>query len=247
MNFKNIIRTTLNFLQLDLTKNLEYDRLTKLIMKRVINSGSNCIDIGCHKGEILDIIIKFSPNGKHYGFEPIPQLFNKLNEKYKNKATIFPYALSNENGYSTFQYVKNAPAYSGIKKRRYDIDKPEIEEIKVEMKKLDDLIPANIKIDLIKIDVEGGEFGVLVGGIQLLKKDKPTIIFECGLGASEYYGTIPANLFNFITNETGLQISLLKSFLYNRKPLELKEFEYYYNTNKEYYFIAYNQDTHSIT
>jgi FkbM family methyltransferase len=242
MNYKNIIRSILNFLQLDLTKNLKYDRLTKLIMKKVIKTNSNCIDIGCHKGEIFDIIFHFSPNGKHFAFEPIPLLFNSLKEKYGDKAHIYSYALSDKNGFSTFNYVKNAPAYSGIKKRRYDIDKPEIEEIKVELKTLDEIIPSNIKIDFIKIDVEGGEFGVLKGGRQLLKKFKPTVIFECGLGASEYYGTKPADLYNYLTKEIGLKISLLKSFKNNAKPLELNEFEHYYNTNEEYYFIAYNHE-----
>lgn len=38
MNYKNITRSLLNFLHLDLTKNLKYDRLTKLIMKKVIKT-----------------------------------------------------------------------------------------------------------------------------------------------------------------------------------------------------------------
>ena len=215
MDYKNLIRSTLNLLHLDLSKNLEYDRLTKLIMKRVIKPDSNCIDIGCHKGEILDIIIKYAPKGKHYGFEPLPILFDRLIEKFKNRATILHYALSDKDGFSTFHHVKNAPAYSGIKKRKYDIDKPEIEEIKVELNKLDDIIPSDLKIDFIKIDVEGGEFGVLKGGIQLLKKFKPIIIFEFGLGASDYYGTNPDDMFSLITIELGLQIFLLKSFIKN--------------------------------
>jgi|TARA_B100002003_G_C14060579_1_gene510564 FkbM family methyltransferase len=208
-------------------------------MKRVIKPDSNCIDIGCHKGEILDIIIKYAPKGKHYGFEPLPILFDRLIEKFKNRATILHYALSDKDGFSTFHHVKNAPAYSGIKKRKYDIDKPEIEEIKVELNKLDDIIPSDLKIDFIKIDVEGGEFGVLKGGIQLLKKFKPIIIFEFGLGASDYYGTNPADMFSLITIELGLQIFLLKSFIKNNKALNLKEFEQCFNHNKEYYFIAH--------
>ncbi len=240
MSIKNIIRSTLNVLHLDLTKNLEYDRLTKLIMKQVIKSDSNCIDVGCHKGEILDIILQYSPNGKHYGFEPLPFLFNKLTKKYKKKATILPFALSDKDGFSTFQYVKNAPAYSGIKKRKYDIDNPEIEEIKVELKKLDKIIPLNTKIDFIKIDVEGAELGVLKGSKELLKKFKPIIIFEFGLGASDFYGTSPLDIFNFLTKEIGLKISLLKSFLKKDSSLNLKEFEHYFDSNNEYYFVAHN-------
>ncbi len=240
MNIKNTIRAILNFLHLDLTKNLEYDRLTKKIMQRVITNNTNCIDVGCHKGEMLDEMLKYAPNGTHFGFEPIPYLYEALQKKYTTKATIYPYALSNTNGTSTFQLVKNAPAYSGINRRKYDIETPNVEEITVELKTLDELIDANLKIEFIKIDVEGGEFGVLKGAEQLLKKNKPTIVFESGLGASDYYGTTPDALYQFLTQNIGLKIYTLKSFINEKKSLSLKEFEEYFNTNKEYYFIANN-------
>lgn len=239
MSIKNAIRLTLNFLHLDITKNLEYDRLTKAIMKKVIKPNSNCIDVGCHKGEILDEILQLAPNGKHFGFEPIPGLYNNLKNKYDDKATIYPYALADTNGKSTFQFVKNAPAYSGLKKRRYDTDTPDIEEIEVEIKVLDELIPDSLKINFVKIDVEGAEFGVLKGAKQLLKRDKPVIVFECGMGASDYYGTKPADVFSFMTNEIGLSVSTLKSFINNRKSLTAEEFTDFFNKNKEYYFIAH--------
>ncbi|MDQ3191040.1 MAG: FkbM family methyltransferase [Bacteroidota bacterium] len=239
MNIKGILRSTLNLLHLDLTKNLEYDRLTKLIMKRVISNKSNCIDVGCHKGEILDSILELSPKGKHFGFEPIPLFFNQLEIKYSNKASIYSCALSDKSGTSTFQFVKNAPAYSGINKRKYDVQLPDIEEIQVELKTLDEIISHETKIDFIKIDVEGAEFNVLKGAKELLKKSKPIVIFESGLGASDYYGTNPIDLYNFITKDIGLKISLLKSFVNNEKSLTALEYESHFNTNKEYYFIAH--------
>lgn len=226
-------------MHLDLTKNLEYDRLTKSIMKRTINSDSNCIDVGCHKGEILDEILKIAPNGLHFGFEPIPLFFDRLKERYLSRATIYPFALSDKSGSSSFQYVKNAPAYSGIQKRQYAIEKPEIEEINVELRPLDDVIPEETKIDFVKIDVEGGEFAVLKGAKKLLLKNKPTIIFECGMGASEYYGTKPTDLFDYLTQEIGLKISLMKSFLNNGPALTREEFEKHFTNNQEYYFVAY--------
>jgi len=239
MGLKNAIRLSLNFLHLDLTKNLEYDRLTKSIMKREIKVDSNCIDVGCHKGEILENILKYSPKGTHFGFEPIPMLFKQLKKKYNNKATILADALSDKEGSSTFQFVKNAPAYSGIKKRKYDLVNPEIQEINVSLNTLDKVIPEGLKIDFIKIDVEGGEFDVLKGGKELLIKNKPTIVFECGLGASNFYDTKPTEVFNYLSNEIGLKISLLKSFLKMKPSLSLVEFEELYKANKEYYFIAH--------
>ena len=238
MIIKEILRMALIFFHLDITKNLEYDRLTKMIMKKKLTVDSNCIDVGCHKGEILDLMIKYSPKGNHYAFEPIPYLYAELAKKYQNKAKVLPYALSDKNGKTSFQLVKNAPAYSGIKKRRYDISNPEIEEIKVELKTLDSIVPLNEKVDFIKIDVEGGEFGVLRGAENIIKKNKPIIIFECGKGASDYYGTTPLDIFNYITQKLGLKIFSLKSYIKNEKPLGLVDFENYFNSTKEYYFVA---------
>ncbi len=240
MKIKEIIRKNLNFFHLDLTKNLEYDRLTKKIMKDKLSDQSNCIDVGCHKGEILDLMLKYSPSGNHYAFEPIPYLFNDLINRYGEKAEIFSYALSDVEGSTVFQLVKNAPAYSGIKKRRYDIDNPDIEEINVELGVLDNIIPVSQKIDFIKIDVEGGEFAVLKGAKRIIKKDKPIIVFECGKGASDYYGTTAEDIYNFMTNELTLKISTLKSFIKSQESLNLLEFKEYFENNKEYYFVASN-------
>lgn len=240
MSFKALLKSILIFFHLDITKNIEYDRLTKLILKKTLNKDSNCIDIGCHKGEILDLMMKASPAGKHFGFEPLPHLFTFLINKFTGKAGIYPYALSDVNGTTVFHHVRNAPAYSGMKMRRYDIPDPEIEEISVEVKKLDDLLPEESKIDLVKIDVEGAEFHVIKGAENLLKKNKPYIIFECGLGASDYYETNPSEMYNYITYDIGLKISLLKSFIRKKEPLTLNEFREHYSKASEYYFIAYN-------
>ncbi len=234
---KQILRKLFIKLHLDITKNIKYDRLTEKIMKKLIQSSDNCIDVGCHKGEMLKVILQLAPNGEHYAFEPIPSMYSKLLEKYNKKANIFPYALSDENGESTFQFVKNAPAYSGIKQRKYDVQNPDIEEINVELKRLDDLIPEDKTIHFIKIDVEGAEWQVLKGGHQLLKRDKPTILFECGKGATDYYNTHPLQIFDLL-NDSGLKIFTLQSYLDHKASLSAQQFETYFNTNQEYYFIA---------
>ncbi len=238
MHYKDLIRSVLMFLHLDLTKNLEYDRLTQKIMKLTIKPTSNCVDVGCHKGEILDEIIKLSPNGKHFAFEPIPKLFEVLEQKYASKVSVYPNALAETEGNTTFQFVKNAPAYSGIKKRKYAIDNPDIEEINVELKKLDDIIPSDVKIDFIKIDVEGAELGVLKGAKNILIKSKPVVIFEFGLGASDFYNTKPIDIYNLLVDEIGLQIFTLKGWLANDPGLTSEELDILFNSNKEYYFIA---------
>jgi FkbM family methyltransferase len=194
--------------------------------------------VGCHKGEILEIMLKFAPSGNHHCFEPIPFLFENLKDKFEKKARFYNLALSDSEGFVTFNWVKNAPAYSGILKRKYDIQNPDIQEIQVNVKRLDDLISPLEKIALLKIDVEGAEFGVMKGAEKTLKRCKPIVIFECGLGASDFYGTNPSDLYKFLVENCGFKISLLTSY-FEGKVLSEQGFVAVYNENKEYAFVAF--------
>ena len=237
---KKFIKGILDTLNIQVTKNQKYDKQTTQIMQLVLNTHSNCIDVGCHKGEVLDIILSFSPNGKHFAFEPIPYMFKNLESKYSSKKNIslFDVALSDCNGKSTFNLVKDDPAYSGLKKRAYKTKNPEIEIIDVVLKPLDEVIPENQSIDLIKIDVEGAELGVIKGAKNLISTWKPTVIFEHGKGASEFYGTTPKMIYDEL-NSCGLQVNTLAGFLKNKRSLSVSEFNEQYQREVNYYFVAY--------
>lgn len=230
-------RNILRFFHLDLTLNLAYDRATYKILKSRLKKGDLCVDVGCHKGEILDLFIKFAGHG-HFAFEPIPDFFENLKRKYGPENKIFPFALSDFNGESSFQLVENAPAYSGIRKRNYGKLIPKITEIKVQVSTLDQIIPFNIKISVIKIDVEGGEMQVLLGGQRTILNSKPLIIFEFGLGASDFYGTNPKILFSFFKNELNYKLYPLRQFNKSTKELNEEEFLRIYSENLEYYFVG---------
>jgi hypothetical protein len=148
-------------------------------------------------------------------------------------------ALYNKQGSTTFQHVLNAPAYSGIKRRRYDDRNVEIDQITVKTDLLDNIIPADLPVSLIKIDVEGAEFHVMKGGQQTITRNKPVIIFEFGLGAADFYDAKPHELFNFLCAECGMKISTLKSFLAKKSPLIEGEFKRLFEEGREYYFVAH--------
>ncbi|MBW6497723.1 MAG: FkbM family methyltransferase [Bacteroidales bacterium] len=239
MELKTLVRKGLSHLHIDLTRNMQYDRLTWRIMELTIEPDSNCIDIGCHKGEVLSRMVKLAPQGYHYAFEPIPAYFDRLKERFNGRVSVLPFALSENPGKAGFQYVKNAPAYSGLKARKYNVKNPEIEEIEVEIMRLDDIIPETLAIHFIKIDVEGGEFDVLKGARRIIKNHKPVIVFESGLGASEYYGVEPEELFSFLHKEMQCKVSLLKNFIEKKPALTRQEFLDVYQSAKEYYFVAH--------
>jgi FkbM family methyltransferase len=234
---KQTIKSMLSFLHLDLTKNLKYDRLTAKIIKQVVKKESVCIDIGCHLGEILDKIIKSAPHSNNFAFEPLPNFYNHIKQNFK--VNLYPYALSKSAGNIEFNYVENSPEYSGIKKRDYfGIKEPKVTMINVVMETLDNVIPENVKIDFIKIDVEGAEYDVLIGAKQTILKSKPTIIFEFGIGASNHYGVNPKDMYELLVDQYGMKLYTLQEYLKSKNPFDKNGFVESYNKKKDYYFIA---------
>lgn len=234
---KNLLREVLLRMPFKITQNLHYDRLTRKIIRSHLSSGANAIDVGCHKGEVMDIFLKAAPLGNHIGIEPIPDLADYLQEKYENfSVQIHPIALSDFTGYSDFNLVTSNPAYSGLKRRTYD--RQELDRsIRIEVRKLDELLPKDFKVDMIKIDVEGGELGVLKGGEDILNKWHPILIFEHGKGAAEHYGYGPKEIYKFLSN-LNYQIYTLDAFMKEKAPLRLNAFNELYEKRQEYYFLA---------
>lgn len=236
---KELIKKLIKAFPIAFTQNQKYDQQTTQVIRKVCKTNSHCIDVGCHKGEVFDIMIQFAPEGKHFGFEPIPDMYEALLTKYKGtKHLILPVALSDKKGKVSFNYVLTNPAYSGLQKRQYDKPNEKDTLIEVETDMLDALIPKEIKIDFIKIDVEGGEYGVLMGAKETIKRSQPVIIFEHGLGASDAYNTTPDKIFTLL-QECGMQVSTMESWLKGKKAFTQAEFEAQYYQKKNYYFIAY--------
>lgn len=221
------------------TKNQRYDHLTRTIIKRFCERDSNYIDVGTHKGEILDLFLKQCPGGIHFGFEPIPALFETLQKKYAGRSNcrLFQLALSNQKSTTSFNYVLSNPAYSGIKKRVYDRKQEKDQLITVQTDRLDNVIPDGLPVRLIKIDVEGGEMDVLEGAEKVLSGFKPLVIFECGLGGSDIYGTTPERVFDFFSSR-GYRIFLLDAFVRNKPALTREALADQFYNRKNYYFIA---------
>lgn len=241
---KQFVKKALSSLGIHVTKNQRYDALSLQVMEKTISSDSNCIDVGAHKGEILDEIIKLAPNGKHCAFEPIPEMFDALKEKYHHHSniSIHNFALADSCGTSTFQHVRSNPAYSGLKKRSYR-QSEDIDEIKVERTTLDTILPSGSPhIDFIKIDVEGGELQVLKGARGVLNRCHPVVIFEHGLGASDHYGTTPEMVYDFLADDCNMSVALLDKFVIGGPALSRDEFKEQFYKSKNYYFVAYRHN-----
>ena len=237
--WKKIAKGVVKGLGIPLTQNIKYDLDTEAIVQKVCKSDTNCIDVGSLDGDFIKLFKKCAPEGKHFAFEPIPAQYGHIMRKYGNlpQVSITNAAVSNEAGTATFNYVVSNPSYSGLEKRRYDRDHEEDTAITVKTVRLDDVIPADVEIGVIKIDVEGAELGVLKGGQKLIAKWQPVVIFEFGLGGSDVYGTTPEDIFTFFQS-CNMQIATLKGWLKQHEALSLEQLSDMYHNNKEFYFVA---------
>ena len=214
-----------------------YDIQTVEVMRRALRQDSTCLDVGAHTGNILRQILTIAPLGRHYAVEALPHLAARLKSEFP-MVQVHDCAVADKDGDAMFNFVENAPAYSGLQQRVYNRPDPIIKQIPVKVCRIDDLIPGGVKIDLIKCDIEGGEYHAFLGAMKTLQRCKPIVVFECGLGAADYYKTTPDMMFSVI-NDAGLKLSTMARWLADETAYDRARFVKAFTEGEDYYYIAY--------
>lgn len=217
-------------------RNAGYESQTLRVMKRVLVDHSVCVDGGAHHGTVLEQMCKLAPRARHYAVEPLPDLCERLRQAFPDQH-VLGCALGEWPGQASFQHVVDAPAYSGLLRRNYDLDHPQIEEIQVEVARLDDLIPDSERLAFIKLDLEGGEYHALRGGAASIRRSRPVIVFEAGGTSSGHYGVTPEMIYDLVTSELQLQLSTMSRWLAGKPGFDRTDFLRAYAY--EFMFIAY--------
>jgi FkbM family methyltransferase len=154
---------------------LANDQLATYLVTRLCLPGKGFIDIGAHIGSIVSEVIHRDPSIKLYAIEPMPEKIRHLRQRFPT-VELHECALGDADGEVPFFVNTKQSGFSSL-------GKPSsfegVETIKVPLKRLDALI-SSADIDVIKIDVEGAELGVFRGGDALIKRSRPTLMFESG-------------------------------------------------------------------
>lgn len=217
-------------------KNAKYDAETYEIMRRVLTAGATAIDIGASRGKFVYEFDRYAPGGRHFAFEPIPDSFEVLNRHCSGTGVeCHNLALSDRRGTTAFHVSENL-GYSGFRPTDDAKSFGPGRDITVRTEKLDDLIPDDLDVSFIKIDVEGAEFMVLRGAENIIKRCAPTIVFEFE-GHAAAYGTTAGDVFDLLQS-FGLDIWNTEYFLADKPAYSRDEFVSAHEKAYEFYFVS---------
>ena len=103
---------------------------------------------------------------------------------------MVPYAVSDKNGRITFNDIGN-PEGGYLPDSRLTVQYNEklapINIVEVETKTIDDYLPENEKVTLIKMDIEGAEYEALKGAEKTIKKYQPRLAISIYHNPDDYW------------------------------------------------------------
>lgn len=150
------------------------DEAVRAMIRLSVGSRGILVDVGAHRGDILQAAVEVAPEAGHVAFEPGP-MFDEVVSRFP-AAEVHRACVGAESGDVEFFVYERSTRSS-----KSSIPGEALRSrLVVKQVTLDDVIASNRIVSVVKIDVEGHELGVLRGASRLLAEQQPTIIFEHG-------------------------------------------------------------------
>jgi FkbM family methyltransferase len=197
-------RVRRRFLPAHIRADIRDTELLVALMEDVLEPGSDCLDVGAHAGSVLAEMVRIAPEGRHVAWEPLPEFAARLREAHPG-VEVREAALSDRAGERAFARVVGDPGWSGFVARPTPAGGG-VETLTVRTERLDDALPDAVRPAFVKIDVEGAEEHVLRGALETLRRHRPLIAFEHGLGSADHYETTPGAIHGLLVDELGYAI-----------------------------------------
>jgi len=145
-----------------------------ILLPFLCDKNKTSIDVGANLGSYTSRMVKYSKTC--WAFEPVPQLAKFLSRAFEPSVRVEQVALSSKNGNTELKIPIEGYAFTSIEEKNLSAKITKVKKIYVPLRKLDDY---NIEeVGFIKIDVEGHEEDVLIGGRELLIKYRPVLLIE---------------------------------------------------------------------
>jgi FkbM family methyltransferase len=167
-----------------------FERDVDAVLRRLLRPGMNCLDIGANLGyySVRMAAVVAQGGGRVFSFEPDAFAFsllsrNRQENHLENVITLFPVACGQHEAIGVLVRDPNPSNYGGSHMRE-DTQNGNPTAIR----RVDDMVPPDMRIDLVKIDIEGFELFALRGMSRILATDRPTIVMEFNPPALRAHG-----------------------------------------------------------
>lgn len=196
----------------------EVERAEQIFYLEYLRDGMTVLDVGAHVGELTLLFSRFVGSGRVHAFEASRDAFERLSMVCRaarlHNVTLNHKALAEKEGVLLLHlYDEDHSAWNSRAARPladYGIDVKPVATEEVEATTLDLYCEREdvAKIDLLKVDVEGAEYQVLLGARRMLEsKSVRCIAFEFGQTTFDM-GNRPEEIEDYL-NGLGYKISNL--------------------------------------
>lgn len=156
-----------------------YDETTVKVIDRFVYPGDVCFDVGANVGAITFALARATGGtGKVFAFEPGPPIFERLtanlalNPALREVVHTYQVGISDKSGALKWTEDVNNRGNGGLFDRKEGTEVPVVT--------LDDFCRehAVLRVNFIKVDVEGMELEVLRGAKSILRESHPILYYE---------------------------------------------------------------------
>ena len=170
------------------------------LLKSAIEPGMTIVEAGAHMGYItLQSARAAGPAGRVFAFEANPRAVplierNLADNDLGDRVTVVPLALGDAPGTHAF-FISGGGDTSSLQKPD-DASEP----IEVVVTTLDNWLDPAVRVDVIKLDIEGAEVAALRGMRETLDRAGPglTLFAECNPASLERFGSSAAELIELL-------------------------------------------------
>lgn len=217
---KILLNRQFGHVDLKIFKNGIYEKEIIDDIRAKLTLDKNFIDIGSNIGQHSLLLSRYAKNV--YSFEPIPIVFEQFSKSIKlnNIKNIQPFnlAIGEKKESKKFNFVTTHAGTSSFVER----ENKNTNYITVHTDTLQNIIPS-VKLDVMKIDVEGYEAVVVLGNKEKILHDRPTIFIEVNptwIGKQGEYKT--EELLDFFHQNEFEIYSRNEKRILNREDFDLK-------------------------
>jgi len=211
----------------------EYEEGLMVLMKKEIKLGMNVFDLGANIGVFTLLASKLVGESGHvFSFEPEPYLFKVLKENINlnnlNNVSVYQTAISDKVGTTNFSINLEQDGDNRLNSKTMNVN-----NLKVKTTTIDEFCKENsLKIDFLKLDIQGSEPKALKGmkqtltsstNIKIVTEFFPSAMRDTNSSPEEYLSNLEK--YGFKIMKIGNEKNQLRQ-INKKKLLSLKDQEY---------------------